>query len=531
MGSKDIILYLPIYIVTGFIESGKTTFLNKLLNDCNRVGTASLLIQFESGEIKFTDKYGNVDVMTFSKKDVEQHKDYIISTITDFLNQYRVDEIWVEWNGMLTFSVIKELFSNITLSCNFRIMKVIHIIDAERLDSLLGRTGAALPEQIYNSNIAVIRNTTGNGPRHVQKIIRSMSPGVKIYGIKDTAKIRKEIYSKNGHPLFYFCFSIVSLIIIFWVLLPHYFPDGIFETKLVNVFLGIILQAVPFLTVGVLISSAIQIFIPKNITDYKFPKSTGAAMMCCILSGFFLPVCDCASVPVFHSLVKKGVPLPAAIAFLTAAPVVNPVSIMSTYYAFNRSFYIAIIRVGIGILSSILIGIFFILRPSGKEILQGCSDGIMCNCGYCGNSLPTDTKIKTRIDFFLKHSRTEFFGVFRYLLVGSFISALIQAIGIKPFQFQNGAGFALSLFLMMFIAFILSLCSSSDAIVARSLCPNFSLGAVMGFLVFGPMMDIKNILMLSSRFSKKFVWKLLLFTFIGCYIVIFALARPLLAGR
>jgi uncharacterized membrane protein YraQ (UPF0718 family) len=77
----------------------------------------------------------------------------------------------------------------------------------------------------------------------------------------------------------------------------------------INVFLGIILQAVPFLLIGVLLSSAIQIFIPKEWIERRFPKSIGLGMVVAILGGFCLPVCDCTSIPVFRSLVKKGIPL------------------------------------------------------------------------------------------------------------------------------------------------------------------------------------------------------------------------------
>lgn len=105
-----------------------------------------------------------------------------------------------------------------------------------------------------------------------------------------------------------------------------------------TIFMGVFLQAVPFLLLGVLISSAIQVFIPVGVLERIFPSNPVFAMGMGIGAGFFLPVCDCASIPVFQGLLKKGVPLPAAICFMTAAPIVNPVVLLSTYYAFNGSF-------------------------------------------------------------------------------------------------------------------------------------------------------------------------------------------------
>ena len=108
-------------------------------------------------------------------------------------------------------------------------------------------------------------------------------------------------------------------------------------------------------------------------------------------------------------------------------------------------------------------------------------------------------------------------------MIGSFVATVFQVMGSGMFNAaQGGAGLAISMLVMMLMAFVLSLCSSSDAIVARSVANQFPEGALMSFLVFGPMMDIKNIMMLSSGFSKRFIGKLLLTAFIVCFVIIFA---------
>ena len=72
---------------------------------------------------------------------------------------------------------------------------------------------------------------------------------------------------------------------------------------------------------------------------------------------------------------------------------------------------------------------------------------------------------------------------------------------------------------MMGLAFVLSLCSSSDAVVARSMAASLPAGAVLGFLVFGPMMDIKNAAMLLSGFKSAFVVRLFVTAFLVCFLV------------
>ncbi|HCX61767.1 MAG TPA: permease, partial [Clostridiales bacterium] len=105
-------------------------------------------------------------------------------------------------------------------------------------------------------------------------------------------------------------------------------------------------------------------------------------------------------------------------------------------------------------------------------------------------------------------------------------STLFQAISISVFvSAQNGTALAISMIIMMVMAFVLSLCSSSDAVVARSFANQFPMGALMGFLVFGPMMDIKNVMMLSSGFSKSFIGRFLFTSFVVCFLTVFLFAN------
>ncbi len=245
-------------------------------------------------------------------------------------------------------------------------------------------------------------------------------------------------------------------------------------------------------------------------------------MLTAILAGFCFPVCDCASIPVFRSLVKKGVPLPVAVTFMTAAPVINPVVILSTHHAFGGNIEMVVGRISLGIISAVIIGLVFALRPPKSRVLSGGASGsLMCSCG-CFEDVEGITTLREKIGLFIRHSQGEFFEVGKYLVIGSFVASIFQVLGTGLFtSAQSGAGIILSIFIMMAMAFILSLCSSSDAIVARSLTNQFPQAAIMGFLVFGPMMDIKNVMMLSAGFSKRFIGKLLLTAFIVCFAVVF----------
>jgi uncharacterized membrane protein YraQ (UPF0718 family) len=304
--------------------------------------------------------------------------------------------------------------------------------------------------------------------------------------------------------------------------MPFFEKIGAPANKIIIIFLGIILQAVPFLLIGVLISSAIDVFVSKAAIERRFPKSLGLGMAAAIIAGFCLPVCDCASIPIFRSLVKKGVPIPAAITFMTATPVINPVVIFSTYYAFSGAMWMVIGRVGFGIISAVLIGLTFsVWQPKGQVLSGGALDRLMCSCG-CYEDVESVATLRGKADLFVRHAQAEFWNVGKYLVIGTMLSAVFQAAGIGVFATaQSGAGLLISIIVMMIFGFILSLCSSSDAVIARSFANQFPAGALMGFLVFGPMLDIKNVLMLSAGFSRRFIVRLTLTAFVICLGIMF----------
>lgn len=517
---------IPVFVVTGFLDSGKTSLLNKLVSMKASRGLMKLVIQFEAGEEEFAASH-YCTLIKFSKKDLDTKPKEIAKEIEGLLSKIAVDTVWIEWNGVTPLSALYELLETLIYKGVCHIEKLIHTADAASIEELLGRTGEALPEQISNSDFAVLRAADKDDDFYkVRMLLRRLNPGMRVFKIQEIRKIHTAVYRGKMSPI-----SVLTLLVFFpsMLCLIAYYLFDLSETPintLINVFLGIILQAIPFLIIGVLISSAIQVFITNEAIEKRIPKKLGLGMLLAILLGFCLPVCDCASVPIFRSLIKKDVPVPVAATFLCAAPVINPVVMLSTYYAFNGNLRIVAVRVGIGIVSSVVIGLIFSLRQSEKKVAVLGYDRVMCACGCYLGPAPA-AGIKSKLSLFIRHSRAEFFDVGKYLMIGAFFSAVFQISGIGS-PGTNSGSFALSLLIMMLIAFLLSLCSSSDAVIARSLSPFFSPGAYMGFLVFGPMMDIKNLAMLSGTFSKGFTLKLLLATFAVCYIIVFLLARPLL---
>lgn len=201
-------MHIPIYVVTGFLDAGKTTFLKKLLNNREMWDVQILVLQFESGEEEFHSRYRNCEVMNFPKGVLEQNSNQIIEQIHGYLLENPVDEIWIEWNGITPFAKLQALFLHRSLYRHCRIEKVIHMADAPMLEGLLGKTGGALPEQIANCDFAVVRGVRSDKEYyHVRRMMHGINPGVKVYETNQSEEIYDRVYHKKARPVNALCSS------------------------------------------------------------------------------------------------------------------------------------------------------------------------------------------------------------------------------------------------------------------------------------------------------------------------------------
>ena len=513
---------LPVYVVTGSMDAGKTTFLNSIF-DKRKVKT--LVIQFEDGEEAFFSGYAGHRKLKIPRRLLDQQQDQMLSQIYEVVQKGEWEELWIEWNGTAPFSRLLSLLWDPVLSTVCQLKKVIHIVDAEKLEFLLNGMGGYLIDQISESDIAIVRNyQTKSQYRRTCRLLEEVNPGLEILEMTSYSKLCKPVLRETDGQISSFIMELMLIICLFFLAGIVSGLEGLPISRMVNLFLGMTLQAVPFLLIGILLSSSIQILIPDGMLERWFPKSLVLGMAAALAGGFLLPVCDCASIPVFKSLIKKGIPLPVAVTFMMAAPVMNPVVLLSTFYAFGGNIEVVAGRAGIGALAAVLIGLLAAVFQRKPPLLSGSGRSrFICTCG-CYEDSPNAESLTGKLVLCLRHGQTEFFQVGKYLLIGVLAATVFQALGDGQLALaQYRGGLAASILIMMAAAFILSLCSSSDAVIARSLANQLPAGAVMGFLVFGPMMDIKNMLMLSSGFKKGFIVKLMLVTVTVCFFLVFLL--------
>ncbi|MGD1415930.1 permease [Bacillus subtilis] len=282
--------------------------------------------------------------------------------------------------------------------------------------------------------------------------------------------------------------------------------------QLNSIFISILIEAIPFILIGVILSGIIQMFVSEEMIARIMPKNRFLAVLFGALAGVLFPACECGIIPITRRLLLKGVPLHAGVAFMLTAPIINPIVLFSTFIAFGNRWSVVFYRGGLALAVSLIIGVILSYQFKDNQLLKPDEPGHHHHHGT----------LLQKLGGTLRHAIDEFFSVGKYLIIGAFIAAAMQTYVKTSTLLAIGQNDVSSSLVMMGLAFVLSLCSEVDAFIASSFSSTFSLGSLIAFLVFGAMVDIKNLLMMLAAFKKRFVFLLI------TYIVVIVLAGSLL---
>ena len=279
-------------------------------------------------------------------------------------------------------------------------------------------------------------------------------------------------------------------------------------------FLSILFEGAPYILVGTVLSGMIDAFLPAKLLDRVLPKNKVLSTLAAGFLGLIFPVCECAVVPVVRRLVQKGLPMSCAMTYLLSAPIINPIVILSTLTAFNNfkpgqanafldasNLPMTVARVSLGYLIAAAVGLV-LLRKKPSDVLR---PEIAATVEGAGTAEP---EAKRPFDAKLVHAmRTamrDFLDTAVYFSIGVMITSVFNT-QVDQTHIQSVAGNDfVAVPSLMGLAFVLALCSTSDAFIAAPMA-TFSTGAKLAFLVLGPMLDVKLIFMYSSVFRRRFV--------------------------
>ncbi len=311
-------------------------------------------------------------------------------------------------------------------------------------------------------------------------------------------------------------------------------------------FLSLFLEGAPYILLGTLISGFIDVYMPASLMDRMIPKNKFMAILSCGLMGLILPVCECAVVPVIRRLVSKGLPISCAFTYMLAAPIVNPVTIWSTWHAFSDQdqWWVVLSRVGMGYGVAVLAGIILLAIPAEKVLRDSLlrtlrsandkrakakseaeakehaehhlhDDGECCGHDHSHDHDHDEGGSKVVMAF--RSGVQDCVDVAVYFSIGVCLTAMFNIWYVL--NQESMTQYLDSVWMetggMMVLAFVLSVCSTSDAFMAATL-RGVGIGSKMAFMVLGPMLDVKLLFLYQTVMRKKFLF----YFAIGLFILI-----------
>ena len=315
-----------------------------------------------------------------------------------------------------------------------------------------------------------------------------------------------------------------------------------------TLFLSLLVEAMPFLLLGVLFSGVLLLFVDERQLIAKLPKNPLLGALVGSFVGFLFPVCECGNVPVARRLLMQGVPAPVAIGFLLAAPTINPIVIWATWTAFRDQPEIVVLRVVFSLVIATIVGWVFsaqtdmrpLLQPAiavglkptqtkpkpkqwsaqleaqtpellrsgtfllgqpGQKIVRMDATVLQASLAATYPTIPLPDRLRLLLDNTVQELRE----LGAVLILGSAIAASIQVLVPREVILSLGTGPITSIAAMMLLAGLVSICSTVDSFFALSFASTFTSGSLLAFLVFGPMIDLKGVGLMLSIFKPRAV--------------------------
>lgn len=260
--------------------------------------------------------------------------------------------------------------------------------------------------------------------------------------------------------------------------------------------LSVLIEALPFIVLGVLLSVLVQIWIPTLWLERVLPKRAFARRLALSALGMFLPVCECGNVPLARGLLLRGFSVPETLTFLIAAPIVNPVVIITTHAAFGFDDGILVVRILGGWLIANLVGWIYSRHPDPISLL---TPRFRSQCEHDHHA--HGSKLSRSLQEFVRELRA----VMPALILGAMVAGLIQVLVPREALIAIGGDPVLSILAMMALAIIVAICSNVDAYFALAFASTFTPGALVAFLLVGPLIDIKMLALIRTTFTTKTV--------------------------
>jgi uncharacterized membrane protein YraQ (UPF0718 family) len=273
----------------------------------------------------------------------------------------------------------------------------------------------------------------------------------------------------------------------------------------VTLTLSVVVEALPFVILGALVSVLIRLFATTQRLMRLLPKRPLLRRLSISFLGSFMPVCECGNVPVARGLVIGGMSPAESMTFLLAAPIINPVTFLTTSQAFRLDPSIVWIRMAGALLIANLLGGLVALYKDQMGLVSKGFYRTLCEVeaaddhrhdGHHGHHHASE-KWQEGVEIFGQEVSL----MLKMLCLGAVIAGLTQVFVPRDVLTSLGGHPVFSILAMIALAFIISICSNVDAFFALAYSNTFTAGSIVAFLVFGAMIDIKMLALMRTTYK------------------------------
>jgi uncharacterized protein len=212
-------------------------------------------------------------------------------------------------------------------------------------------------------------------------------------------------------------------------------------------------------------------------------------------------------VPVARGFIIRGLSVSESMTFLLAAPILNPVTLLSTSQAFRLDPSIVWIRMAGALLIANLVGGLIALHKNQMELVSKGFYNTLCEVEatdeHGHHHHEHDHHHVSRWQEGIVVFRDEVSLMLKMLCFGAIIAGLTQVFVPREVLTALGSHPVLSILAMIALAFIISICSNVDAFFALAYSSTFTVGSIVAFLVFGPMIDIKMLALMRTTYKTR----------------------------
>ena len=151
---------IPVYLFTGFMDSGKTSLIMEtLLEGDFGVGNRNLIIACEDGEIEY-DEERLKDIKTIIVG-LDSEDEFDEAFLQECEDEFQPDQVFIEYNGTWEAAKILEM----KLPEGWEIVQQLATVDASTYEMYLNNMRSMMMEQVFNADVVIFNRCTEDTPK------------------------------------------------------------------------------------------------------------------------------------------------------------------------------------------------------------------------------------------------------------------------------------------------------------------------------------------------------------------------------